>query len=569
MKTRKRICFACVAALFNGLVTLLSILWTQLSLFAQASTEYGNKQNCYYIEDIFARVSDHQEATLAFYETLENLNRPLKDNEKILTCLYADIIDIMRPTELEQWKGLKTTEEKIAFLKRFWRSRDLTPATETNERLVEHYTRLAYARDRYTFPSSRGYDDRGQIYVQYGPPDDFVIDTIPPSSLPSEAWVYHRLGMPVIFEFIDRGYGYHLATRFDESIMAIGPSARFAAIGALLNKRATLNTEYNAELAQFAGLLNDLKLRLISINEALRRIEFTIAQDASENYNVQKNLPETNTDILKNIIDLPFSVHFARFKEDAQHHFFAIVYGLNASELKFDKGDSTARIVMAAAIKDTNLVTIAGQQDTLHLTATSFDNIGRLTRTLQYKISSGRYFVLFDLDNPANRQRGLKDFSLVVGNYPTGSLHLSSVVLAKKVAPADSATEQHAFTRHHLAIVPYPFPALQRGAPMFVYFEVYDLQHDVSGETFYEVEYEVHEPAKKGFASLLASLNPFGKSGGSISVAETRRGKAAVEPTYLQLDFSQLRSGKYDLIVRVTDKVANATKESKLEFELE
>jgi len=35
------------------------------------------------------------------------------------------------------------------------------------------------------------------------------------------------------------------------------------------------------------------------------------------------------------------------------------------------------------------------------------------------------------------------------------------------------------------------------------------------------------------------------------------------------LDFSQLRGGKYDLIVRVTDKLVNVTKESKLQFELE
>jgi hypothetical protein len=52
------------------------------------------------------------------------------------------------------------------------------------------------------------------------------------------------------------------------------------------------------------------------------------------------------------------------------------------------------------------------------------------------------------------------------------------------------------------------------------------------------------------------------ETGGSISVSDTRRGKAAMEPTYLQLDFSRLRGGKYDLIVRVTDKLAKITKET-------
>ena len=82
----------------------------------------------------------------------------------------------------------------------------------------------------------------------------------------------------------------------------------------------------------------------------------------------------------------------------------------------------------------------------------------------------------------------------------------------------------------------------------------------------YDTVYEVDTTKKKSF---WASLNPFDKTPGSIVVSETRRGKAATEPTYLQLDFSRLSKGAYNLVVRVTDKVANTTKESALEIELE
>jgi len=526
---------------------------------------------CDYLEQIFNKVIDPKKATAIYYQALENLETPSPQNADRLKRLEADITDIMAETERTSYKNLKSPAEKVAFCQRFWRSRDLTPATEGNERLVEHYARVAYARDKYTFFDARGYDDRGQIYVQYGPPENSVTDPFHPSCVPLETWAYYSLGSPVTFDFIDNGYGFRLTTRIDKAIKAeslpkSSHDAYISALSDLLSTRAMLSPVYAKAYADFQQVLMDGPGKSV---ERYKRAGVVIDQYTSTNQSLKVNLPKSHSEVLKDVSELPFMVHLARFKDDAQHHNLIILYGLKASDFKFIKADSTAKLVLAAAVKDTNLSTLAGQQDTLQITSTSFDDAGKLTGTLHYKISSGRYFVLLDLNNPGSRQRGLKDFSVTIGSYPSGILHLSSVIFAKKVMPTDSATSQNAFTHHHFAITPYPFPTINRNVRMFVYFEIYDLQRDVSGETFYEVEYEVHEPAKKGLASLLASLNPFDKSGGSISVSETRRGKAAVEPTYLQLDFSQLRSGKYDLIMRVTDKVANATKESKLEFELE
>jgi len=548
------------------LCTGVGLILTSLIIPAHSQSSLDSL-GCNYLEEIFSKVNDTQHATAIYNQALRNLELPSQKNAERLKRLEADITDIMTETERTVYKGLRSPSEKIIFFQRFWRSRDLNPATETNERLVEHYARLAYARDKYSFFDARGYDDRGQIYVQYGSPDNYVIDNFHPSCAPVETWVYYSLGPPVTFDFIDNSYGFRLTTRIDKAIKVESTSksasdAYLTAMDNLLSKRSYLSPAYAKAYADFQELLTQHRLGKYQL------VGTVLNQYNSTNQSMQVNLPKSYSTVLINISDLPFVVHLSRFKVDAQHHNLAIVYGLKIADLKLDSGNSV-KLALAAAIKDTNLITLASQQDTLHLTSMSFDQAGELIGTLQYKIPSGHYFVLLDLNNPAHRQRGLKDFSLVIGNYPTGRLHLSSVIFAKKVAPTDSVTSQRAFTRHGLAVVPYPFPILQRSAPMFIYFEIYDLQRDVAGETFYDVEYEVNAPAKKGFASLLESLNPFGKSGGSISVSDTRRGKAVVEPTYLQLDFSQLRSGKYDLIVRVTDKVANVTKESKLDFELE
>ena len=58
-------------------------------------------------------------------------------------------------------------------VKRFWIERDPTPTTMVNERLVEHWSRIAYARNNFVYNRSSPYrtDDRGSFFVKYGEPD--------------------------------------------------------------------------------------------------------------------------------------------------------------------------------------------------------------------------------------------------------------------------------------------------------------------------------------------------------------------------------------------------------------
>ncbi len=57
-------------------------------------------------------------------------------------------------------------------VKQFWIERDPTPGTLENERLAEHWARVAHARANYAYNrnSAFGTDDRGVMYVKYGSP---------------------------------------------------------------------------------------------------------------------------------------------------------------------------------------------------------------------------------------------------------------------------------------------------------------------------------------------------------------------------------------------------------------
>jgi GWxTD domain-containing protein len=70
-------------------------------------------------------------------------------------------------SELEQ--GVGSVAER---LRQYWVLRDPTPQTALNERLLEHWQRITYAREnlRQNESSVYGTDDRGLIYVKYGEP---------------------------------------------------------------------------------------------------------------------------------------------------------------------------------------------------------------------------------------------------------------------------------------------------------------------------------------------------------------------------------------------------------------
>ncbi|MFZ5622816.1 MAG: GWxTD domain-containing protein, partial [Gemmatimonadota bacterium] len=76
-------------------------------------------------------------------------------------------------------------EARVAWLKEFWDQRDAESLHGEGERLMEHYRRLAFARQHFRLPEgprqyhawervrtgSTEFDDRGVIYVRHGPPD--------------------------------------------------------------------------------------------------------------------------------------------------------------------------------------------------------------------------------------------------------------------------------------------------------------------------------------------------------------------------------------------------------------
>lgn len=78
-------------------------------------------------------------------------------------------------SELRSWRANLERGDPLIFrqLTGFWKKMDPTLSTEHNERLVEHWERIAYARKNFDRGqrTAFGTDERGEVYLRYGEPD--------------------------------------------------------------------------------------------------------------------------------------------------------------------------------------------------------------------------------------------------------------------------------------------------------------------------------------------------------------------------------------------------------------
>ncbi len=108
--------------------------------------------------------------------------------------------------EIAEMETLESPEARRAFWERFWRDRDPTPETETNEALEEFYRRVEYANQHFSVGTNGWRTDMGRIYIQLGSPDEVVSNPFNFDRPPEQIWYYYKLRRT--FVFVDRdGFG--------------------------------------------------------------------------------------------------------------------------------------------------------------------------------------------------------------------------------------------------------------------------------------------------------------------------------------------------------------------------
>ena len=489
------------------------------------------------------------------------------NHKKLIEQLYKDIIDIISDDESKNWKRLKTNQQKVEFLRRFWLFRDLSVKTKTNERLEEHYTRLQFARTIYSTITPEGYDDRGRIYVKYGEPEARQVDVMPnyrdiekPEETVGgrslETWVYSFTGNQIVFNFVDKSWGYSLAYLAEDILprwMEPESDRRNIAIREILRYRADLDIRFASPPSQGGGLE-------MAFNHILREQQIE-----------QQKIPITVSKEFEDIYELNFSFQPALFENSPYEHTLVMAYGLREDDVNYSKSDleNQQEVEVVTLLRAPSLFDIASFEKNIPIKKESFDKNGEFIHQIKTPVAYNSFYILVDASNPKGSQKALKDYSIRRPTISSQQLHLSSVVFAKEISPFDEAIKDSSLLiRNDLNIKMYPFTELRNSDPIHLYFEIYGLQKDNSKKTHYDIEYSVEPEQNKNLITYLSKLNPFKKDAGKISISYSQEGNKTNDYFSVQLNLSQLKSGNYNLVARVTDSISKETKESKIAFVL-
>lgn len=164
----------------------------------------------------------------AYTHVVHSLGQPVSQPEAALRTGYAARLALVLPSPLDERVHCGTppcarpTGTESETVLRWWRSRDPLPSTEVNERLVTHLQREARARQDYAWDRrASGLDDRGEVWIRFGPPEDVRYLTYQPvdgayrfqklltsvgvtrSEVPprNEIWQYPRIDPSVYYLF--------------------------------------------------------------------------------------------------------------------------------------------------------------------------------------------------------------------------------------------------------------------------------------------------------------------------------------------------------------------------------
>ncbi len=108
------------------------------------------------------RNGDVARADSLFAAAIPRLRRNVRER-------FEDIAPVASEADTARLRQLHPAE-RPEFLRRFWLDNDPDPATPENEARLEYWTRVSQAFFLYYDNKRREWDERGEVYVRYGPP---------------------------------------------------------------------------------------------------------------------------------------------------------------------------------------------------------------------------------------------------------------------------------------------------------------------------------------------------------------------------------------------------------------
>ncbi len=413
----------------------------------------------------------------------------------------------------------------------FWKLRDPLNLTNYNERLLEHYTRVAYADLRFSVPKlgiTGWKTDRGTVVIRYGiPPEvvrirpNIVRKGLTKTEAKTEIWTYPDKTFSFTDQFRNGEYIYGVP-----GVSQYWDDTQKFAEDLKITQPEEYHPKYDGPVffvpntaAQFKDLISDKYTDLF--------INYGIKPD--EKINKGKNYEYKHTAGIF-LID-SYSNKLAENKIDIDS-----LYGNNEIEIP-DSGNLFINTEDLVARPDSG--------------------------TLSFEI-------IRDKDKGVSTTRG----KFKIRSFSTSSLDMSDIVLASLVERGPEIAgriNRPIPSGKDYSILPNPTGIFSKDQDLYIYYEVYNLAQNEKGSTDFQQTIILKKKGEEGISvgKLVGSVMKFFGANDDeqqIGLTSQYQTKDKESQIYLQLDMSNYDPGNYILTVKIKDNISG--KETQQQTEL-
>ena len=469
---------------------------------------------------------------------------------------FRDISLVAADKDLARYEAA-SPEEKDALAVRFWNRRDPTPLTPENERLLEHYRRVAYALEHYARPGG-GWDKRGEVFIRLGDPDHI-------SSWDDVQAERNREVQEARVNFVNRS----------RIALAISPGLPIFPVSA--NARweywiyAQLDGGIEITFAEvFKGRRYDYAPFPLRIAPHLG-VHLADYQGGVVMQNVVARRPSLYS---PDFADLPIDFYYypADFKGPKSTTRLEVYYGLPASEvvrLNVDEKTDLILLDRGVAFFDSLWNEVHRKVDQMAFKAPTDQQVADgafIPGVMPVDLPPGTYHMALQVRDVVSGKSQVYQQAVILEDYHKSSrLLVSDIELAFATEPTDEPPGD--YVKNGLKVIPMSSLAFRSEQNAFVYFEIYNLKQDAFGQTRYRVEYTLRSQRERALpAKILHGLGRafrLSEKDQEIVIAYDQAGNRPDEVAYVELDLTETQEGGQQVRVAVTDLLADdrATKE--------
>lgn len=473
-----------------------------------------NSKNAYlYLGLMYYETSKMDSAYFAYKNALILMNEAERRDftfysvKELIKPLFGDDFDNFTDPELE------------ALINLYWKVKNPLYLSKYNERLLEHYSRVAYADLHFTIKKSDepGWrTDRGLVVLRYGEPinrirfrpqismsgDHISIKT------KTDVWYYTDM----VFGFSDDFFNGDF--KFSE------PSGK-----------ARITSQYSGD--SFAYFKYAKRVRNETYNPKFEGPKINIPYEIIQ----FKDSKENKTELFVNY-GLRFANSFSSGNNFVDHHIAGLFLFSNLFQLIAEKRDSIPSLPL------TNKIDI---DDT-----TSF-----VINSLSMKAPADSDNFAFEVKRNSDKGVSSNHFKLVVRHFSHTDLDMSDIVLANDVE--ETYQNEYCLNRGNISILPNPLSIFSDKSKIFIYYEIYNLTPDSIGICDAEQQLTIKKTDdRSGISKALNSvLNIFnlGKNQQQVTLTTKYQFHDKNPQVYFQLDMNKYDPGNYLLTVRIKDNI--------------